>query len=286
MLKSALRTVRERFAGAGIATVDAELLAAHVLGVARMELHSRTFEFSPEQEEEFEELVNRRINGEPLQYITGSAPFRYLEFEVGPGVLIPRPETELLVDAALVEIERIQAASSWNRTEPTSIVDLGTGSGAIAISIAAEARRRNLLVSVVAVDDDPAAISWLKRNIAKHEVDVRVVLADVAQALLGVRADIVVTNPPYIPSGSELPSEVVRFEPHHALFGGAAGVEVPIHFIASATRILKSGGLLLLEHHESQGEVLAAQLAADYFEIARYDDLNQRSRWLTARRKG
>lgn len=286
MLKSALRTVRERFAAAGISQVDAELLAAHILGVGRMELHSRTFEFSAEQEEEFTELVDRRIKGEPLQYITGSAPFRYLEFEVGPGVLIPRPETELLVDAALVEIERIQAAPGWNQNEPTSIVDLGAGSGAIAISIAAEARQRNLLVSVVAVEDDSAAIAWLQRNIAKHDVAVRVVAADVAQALLGVRADVVVANPPYIPAGIELPSEVARFEPHHALFGGAAGVEAPLHFIASATRLLKTTGLLLLEHHESQGEVLAAKLAADYVEIARFDDLNQRSRWLTARRKG
>jgi release factor glutamine methyltransferase len=286
MLKSSLRQIRERFTKEGISPVDAELIAAHVLGVARMELHARSYELSDQQSEEFEELVERRLRGEPVQYITGVAPFRYLEFEVGPGVLIPRPETELLVDAALVEIERIQSAPYWKSGERSSIVDLGAGSGAIAISIASESIRRGLHVTVVAVEREPGAIHWLKRNIARHEVDVRVVEADVKDALQNVKADIVIANPPYIPTGTVLPKEVRDFEPAAALFGGAGGLEIPLQFIQSASRILKPGAFLALEHFETQGQLLAEALSQDYFEIAHFEDLNQRSRWLTARRKG
>lgn len=286
MLKSVLREIRERFTENGISSIDAELLLAHILGVNRMELHARSYELTEEQSEELAELVERRIKGEPTQYLIGSAPFRYLEFEVGPGVLIPRPETELLVDAALVEIERIQSSPSWRVGERTSIVDLGAGSGAISISIAHEARQRNLAVTVVAVERSAEAITWLKRNIAKQEVDVRLVAGDVKDSLLGVRADIVIANPPYIPDNAELPNEVRDFEPSEALFGGVEGLEIPLLFIESAKRILKPGALLALEHHETQGKVLAAAMAQDYFEIAHFDDLNQRSRWLTARRKG
>jgi release factor glutamine methyltransferase len=286
MLKSALREVRSRFEGAGISAVDAEHLAAFVLGVKRMELHAREFQFSPEQETEFTELVSQRLTGVPLQYLTGVAPFRYLEFDVGPGVLVPRPETELLVDAALVEIERIQSNANFKLGDRTSVVDLGAGSGAIAISIADEARRRGLSVQVVAVEREPAAIAWLERNIAKHEVDVRVVKSDVSDALIGVRSDLVVANPPYIPDGTALPREVLDHEPATALFGGLDGVVQPLKFVATASRILKENGFLVLEHHETHGDLLEAALVEDYFEISHFDDLAGRPRWLSARRKG
>ena len=103
-LKDLLRDTRTRFENAAIDRVDAELILAHVLGIERMQLHAQTFQLNSEQEELFEELVNSRISGVPTQYLIGEAPFRYLTFSVGPGVLIPRPETELLVDAAMVEI--------------------------------------------------------------------------------------------------------------------------------------------------------------------------------------
>ena len=285
-LKDKLRTARYELAEAAIPEVDAELLAAFVLGVRRMELHAKEFSFSPEQETEFTNLLSERKSGIPVQYLTGEAHFRYLTFDVGPGVLIPRPETELLVDAALVEIEQIQSSASWRTGSRTSVVDLGAGSGAIAVSIADEARKRNLAVQVVAVESEGDALAWLERNIAKHDVDVRVVNSDVATALEGIKCDLVVTNPPYIPDGSTLPKEVVSHEPATALFGGIAGIEVPSQFIESATRILKPGGFLVLEHHESQVETLAALLAPDYFEIAHFKDLADRPRWLTARRNG
>lgn len=284
-LRETLRVARRDLSSAAISEVDAELLAAFVLGVGRMELHAKEFNFSPEQEIEYANLIAERKSGIPLQYLTGEAHFRYLTFEVGPGVLIPRPESELLVDAALVEIERIQASSSWRSGNRTSVVDLGSGSGALAISIADEARKRNLAVQVVAVENQPDALSWLERNIAKHDVDVRVVKSDVATALEGIKCDLVVANPPYIPDGAELPKEVATHEPVTALFGGIAGIEVPTQFIESATRILKPGAFLILEHHESQSALLAALLSPDYFDIAHFKDLNDRPRWLTARRR-
>ncbi|MEY3115413.1 MAG: hypothetical protein RL611_127 [Actinomycetota bacterium] len=285
MLKERLRLARKELSESAISEVDAELIAAYVLGVGRMELHAKEFSFSPDQEREFTNLIAERKSGIPVQYLTGEAHFRYLTFDVGPGVLIPRPETELLVDAALVEIERIQSSATWRSGGRTSVVDLGAGSGAIAISIADEARKRNLAVQVVAVENQPEALIWLERNIAKHDVDVRVVKSDVATALEGIKCDLVVTNPPYIPDGSALPREVVAHEPVTALFGGIAGIEVPSKFIESATRILKAGGFLILEHHESQREPLAALLAPDYFDIAHFKDLADRPRWLTARRR-
>jgi release factor glutamine methyltransferase len=285
-IKNLLKESKERFANAQIDGVDAELILAHVLGVGRMDLHARDFSLTTEQEEVFTELVAARIEGTPTQYLTGEAPFRYLTFSVGPGVLIPRPETELLVDAALVEIERIQSAPGI--TSPAvSVVDLGAGSGAIAISIAHEARARQMPVHVVAVEKSEAAQEWLQKNIARHEVDVRLIKSDVSQALEGVKCDIVVANPPYVPNEVSLPELVSKNEPHEALFGGARdGLELPRLFIATAMRLLKPGGFLILEHFENQSALLERELSSHYSDISHYTDLNQRPRWMTARRKG
>jgi release factor glutamine methyltransferase len=285
-IKNLLKESKERFANAQIDGVDAELILAHVLGVGRMDLHAHDFSLTTEQEEVFTELVAARIEGTPTQYLTGEAPFRYLTFSVGPGVFIPRPETELLVDAALVEIERIQSAPGI--TSPAvSVVDLGAGSGAIAISIAHEARARQMPVHVVAVEKSEAAQKWLQKNIARHEVDVRLIKSDVSQALEGVKCDIVVANPPYVPNEVSLPELVNKNEPHEALFGGARdGLELPRLFIATATRLLKPGGFLILEHFEDQSALLERELSSHYSDISHYTDLNQRPRWMTARRKG
>jgi len=286
-IKEILRESRERLAAARVDRVDAELLLAHVLGVGRMDLHARDFLLTPEQRELLDELVDARISGVPTQYLTGEAPFRYLTFSVGPGVLIPRPETELLVDAAMVEIERIQSAPSAAAQLPVSVIDLGAGTGAIAISIAHEARQRQMPVHVVAVEKSEAAIEWLKKNIARHDVEVRVISADVADALQGVKCDIVVANPPYVPNHVELPPVVAGNEPVDALFGGEGdGLEIPHRFIVAATRLLKSGGYLIIEHFELQSAAIEALLQQDYSEISHYTDLNQRPRWITARRKG
>lgn len=283
MLKERLNTARKQFKDLDIPASDAEHIAAFILGTERMQLHTREFEFDLDQEREFEELMQQRLKGIPLQYITGNAPFRHLVFDVGPGVLIPRPETELLVDAALVEIERIQSDSNWSR-QPTSVVDLGAGSGAIAISIVHESKLRRMPVQVVAVENSPDALIWLKRNIAKHEVDVRVIESRVETALQGVKCDLVVANPPYIPNElqTDLPIEL-SFEPSSSLYGGKAGLDSPFAFIEAAGRILKSGAMFLMEHHETQFEALAQKMNYDFSDLQSYEDLNQRPRWISAR---
>jgi release factor glutamine methyltransferase len=187
----------------------------------------------------------------------------------------------------MVEIERIQSAPGAAAQLPVSVIDLGAGTGAIAISIAHEARQRQMPVHVVAVEKSEAATEWLKKNIARHEVDVRVISADVSDAMQGVKCDIVVTNPPYVPNHVELPSLVAGNEPADALYGGEGdGLEIPRRFISSATRLLKSDGYLIIEHFEAQSSAIEALLQPDYAEISHYTDLNQRPRWITARRKG
>ena len=268
---------KSQFAGRDISPVDAELILAHFLGINRMELHAKEFEISDELViDSFKHAVTERLEGKPTQYITGIAPFRYLEYEVGPGVLIPRPETEIMVDEVLHQLSKF--------AEPVSIVDLGSGAGGIAISIATETfGKKN--VNVVAVEKSKDALKWLHRNIAKHEVNVRVVEEGVETALMGVKCDVVVANPPYLPDDQVIPIEL-KFEPDLALFGGKGdGMDAPREFIKAATRLLKSGGLLAMEHNEVQGPLITKELSLDFEEIATYQDLNERPRFTIARRK-
>ena len=150
-MREILRSAVALFEKNQISAVDAEILLAHVLGVSRKQLITSTFELPADEVErvndEFKGLVEQRLLGKPVQYITGSAPFRYLDLEVGEGVLIPRPETELLVDRAIGFL-----SSAEDKDVAKSVVDLGAGSGAISIAIATEATLKNLKVSVVAVD--------------------------------------------------------------------------------------------------------------------------------------
>ena len=268
---------KSQFAGKDISPVDAELILAHFLGINRMELHAKEIEISDDLViDSFKHAVSERLEGKPTQYLTGIAPFRYLEYEVGPGVLIPRPETEIMVDEVLHQLSKF--------TEPVSIVDLGSGAGGIAISIATETFGKKD-VNVVAVEKSKDALKWLHRNIAKHEVNVRVVEQGVETALMGVKCDVVVANPPYLPDDQVIPIEL-KFEPDLALFGGKGdGMAAPKEFIKAATRLLKSGGLLAMEHNEVQGPLIKKELSLDFEEIATYQDLNERPRFTIARRK-
>ena len=268
---------KSQLAGKDISPVDAELILAHFLGINRLELHAKEIEISDDLViDSFKHAVSERLEGKPTQYITGIAPFRYLEYEVGPGVLIPRPETEIMVDEVLHQLSKF--------TEPVSIVDLGSGAGGIAISIATETFGKKD-VNVVAVEKSKDALKWLHRNIAKHEVNVRVVEEGVETALMGVKCDVVVANPPYLPDDQVIPIEL-KFEPDLALFGGKGdGMAAPKEFIKAATRLLKSGGLLAIEHNEVQGPLITKELSLDFEEIATYQDLNERPRFTVARRK-
>ncbi len=284
-IKSLLRSAKEKLAAADISEIDAEHLFAYVLGVTRMDLHNSVkLEATLKAlgdlgiiEDTFAKLISRRAAHEPLQYLTGIAYFRHLEIEVGPGVLVPRPESELLVDAVLTHVKNLEEKVAGE----ISVIDLGAGSGALSLAIATEAPRSR----VIAVEKSSDAIEWLKKNVSKISENVRVVEGDVAEALPGVKCDIVIANPPYIPDSQPLPRDVAEHEPHIALFGGATGMEVPQLFINAAARLLKSGGVLAIEHTEDQGAAIDAVLSRDFAEIVLHLDLTGRPRWTSAVRK-
>ena len=280
-VRETLKDAKAQLALSEIDGIDAEILLAHVLGISRMDLHNplvleRTLASLGDTSialDTFHDLLARRILHEPLQYITGTAYFRNLELKVGPGVLVPRPESELLVGVVLTHIA--------NLPPPVSVVDLGSGSGALALAIATEAPNSR----VIAVEKSDEALIWLKKNVEAIIEDLRIVHSDVSDALLGIKCDVVIANPPYIQDESDLPREVVEHEPAIALFGGKDGMDVPRAFIAAASRLLKSEGLLAIEHNELQGTPIAAELAHDFQEIQLHQDLVGRPRWTSAIRK-
>ena len=277
-IKALISDGKARIEAAGYSTIDAEILLAHLLGLTRMELHNpialerALAEVNDESAivDGYAELVKRRCNHEPVQYLTGTAGFRKLNLVVGPGVLVPRPETEGLVEEVLKHIA--------NLSGPVSVIDLGAGSGAMAISIATEAPN----TYVIAVEKSADAIEWLKQNVAFYDESIRIVQGDVAEVLEGVKCDVVVANPPYVPDSQPLPKDVANFEPAIALFGGPDGLELPKRFIDAAARLLKAGGLLAIEHTETQGDSIAKLLSTDFTQISLHLDLTGRPRWTSA----
>jgi len=274
-MKELLRAAKEKLATKEINPVDAELLLAHAAHVTRMDLHSKAIEFTSQIREDFQGFINERLEGRPTQYIIGEAAFRYLDLEVGEGVLIPRPETELLVDEVLHNLNKYE--------ETVSIIDLGAGSGAIGIALQTETSGKKK-VAVIAIEKSKEALPWLHKNIAKYDLPIRVIEEDVSTALQGIKCDIVVANPPYIPNAQALPEDVTK-EPSVALLGGPDGMDVPRIFIAAASRLLKPGGLLAIEHHEVQGDAMRESLNEDFSNIRLHIDLNERPRFTTAVRK-
>ena len=281
-----------RFESVGIDSprADAELLLAHVLGVSRGDIHKFT-DIDSALSEEFEKLVRFRSERIPVQHLTGKGYFRYLEVRVGPGVLIPRPETELLVDAV---------KAFRTHSEPLLIVDLGSGAAALTISLAIECAPAD----VVGVELYEEAFRWGEVNVEKYVPQiftagssVHLVQADFAnvseQELIDVlgKVDVVVSNPPYIPIGG-IPrdAEVHLYEPSTALYGGVNGLELVDEVIKTAARLLKPGGLLVIEHSDFQGE--GAELSVpdrvrsseSFTEVKDNLDLNQRPRYTTAKR--
>jgi release factor glutamine methyltransferase len=277
-IKALISDGKAQIEAAGYSSIDAEILLAHLLGLTRMELHNpialerALTEVTDESAivDGYSELVKRRCNHEPVQYLTGTAGFRNLDLAVGPGVLVPRPETEGLVEEVLKHIANLPG--------PVSVIDLGAGSGAMAISIATEAPNTH----VIAVEKSADAIEWLKQNVAFYDESIRIVQGDVTDVLDGVKCDVVVANPPYVPDSQPLPKDVANFEPAIALFGGPDGLELPKRFIEAAARLLKSGGLLAIEHTETQGEAIAKLLESDFNQIALHQDLTGRPRWTSA----
>ena len=290
----ALAAARLAEAGVESPRAEAELIAAHVHGVRRTELHT-----VPDSafDARFWEGVGRRAAREPLQHITGLAYFRYLELEVGPGVFVPRPETEVMTGWAIDRLREMDVA------EPL-VVDLGTGSGAIALAIAQEVPRAR----VHAVEADPIARTWTERNIgrvaaAAPYTEGRVTLhgtdftgtdfagtprmgepgaGDLGE--LDGKADLVISNPPYIPVGASVPPEVGEYDPPAALWSGADGLDAIRGVERVARRLLRPGGVVAVEHGAPQGAAVYWVFCeeAGWRDTRNHKDLARRDRFVTA----
>jgi release factor glutamine methyltransferase len=274
-LREAIDEATEALSAAGVGSprIDAEYLAAHTAGVERGRLA-----FSEPDESFFDRYrhaIDARAQRVPLQHLMSSAAFGPVTVAVGPGVFIPRPETESLLEWALAQAI----------PERPLIVDLCTGSGALALAIA----RARPDARIVAVDDSADALAYARRNLAGtgvELVDGDVTAADVL-ADLGGAVDLVVANPPYIPDGSILEPEVAQHDPAHALFGGLDGMTVIAPMVALIERLLRDGGRVGVEHDDSTASQTSALFAraGGFTDIVSRRDLAGRPRFVTATRK-
>ena len=307
----ALAAARLAEAGVESPRAEAELIAAHVHGVRRTELHTVP---DASFDARFWEGIGRRAAREPLQHITGRAYFRYLELEVGPGVFVPRPETEVMTGWAIDRLREMDVA------EPV-VVDLGTGSGAIALAIAQEVPRAR----VHAVEADPIARGWTEKNVGRvasaapytrgrvtlHGADFT--WADFARSdftgsdftgsdftgpdfagpggtapralgELAGKADLVISNPPYIPLGATVPPEVGEYDPPAALWSGADGLDAIRAVERAARRLLRPGGMVAVEHGAPQGAAVYWVFCeeAGWRDTRNHKDLARRDRFVTA----
>lgn len=280
-ISAQLRAIAQRLADAGVPDplVDAELLIGHVLGLGRGELQAaavRGDQIAEADAERLALLVDRRAAREPVQHLTGRAAFRHLELAVGPGVFVPRPETETVVQFAIDAL--LESASA----QPVA-VDLGTGSGAIALAMATEVPHAR----VHAVERSADAYAWAQRN-ARGVVNLTLVHGDLATAFDELRgvADVVISNPPYVPDDAIPRDPEVRLhDPAQALYGGADGLDVVRVISSRAQDLLHAGGLLVLEHGELQGAAIRDILTSDGWRAAAtHQDLTRRDRATTALR--
>ncbi|WP_102143662.1 peptide chain release factor N(5)-glutamine methyltransferase [Mycobacterium hubeiense] len=259
-------------AGVNSPRADAELLAAHAAGTDRGRLAFA--DVDPEFGDRYEGLVAQRASRVPLQHLTGTAAFGPVTVAVGPGVFVPRPETEAMLEWAVPQ----------DLPKNPLIVDLCTGSGALALALAKnwpDAR-------VVAVDDSDTALDYARRNTAGTQVEL--VRADVTEPhLLGDlngRVDLLVANPPYIPDGAQLEPEVAQYDPPHALYGGPDGMTVVDAIAVAAARLLTIGGRCAVEHDDTTSvrTVVAFTRTSHFDEVTPHRDLAGRPRFVTARR--
>lgn len=257
--------------------IDSELLAAHILGISRSELSvaiALNSIFPEDKIVAFSDAVSRRAKREPLQHITGLAPFRHLELFVGKGVFTPRPETEQVVSFAMEKIASL---------EQPIIVDLCAGSGAIALSFTTERADSN----VFAVEKSEEAFEYLKQNSKRYGLELsqlsHVDLQDCLPEMDAV-ADLVISNPPYIPSEAiPVDLEVQLHEPSLALFGGADGLDVIRRILTKAKQLLRTGGLLVLEHADTQAlSIRELLLAEGWIDVESKKDLAGKDRMISA----
>lgn len=279
LLREVIAHAVEKLATAGIENpqVDVELLAGHVLELSRGQIQAAVisnFEIDDEKLKRLNDLFGRRFAREPLQHLTGFAYFRQLELHVGRGVFVPRPETESVVQLVIDFLLE-------SDFEDPIVVDLGTGSGAIALSVHTEISSSK----VYAVEKSSAAMAFTKRNFAKYP-GAELVQGDLSEAFkdLDGLATVVVSNPPYIPQAMvPIDPEVHLFDPELALYGGEDGLDVVRQVSTSAKRLLRAGGLLVIEHADTQStQVCELLLAEGWQRVTAHQDLTGRNRSVTA----
>ena len=286
-LRTAVRTATSRLAEAGVDSPehDARVLAVHVLGLARPSDLLLVDDLDPEQATAYDALVGRRAERVPLQHLTGTVGFRHIVLEVGPGVFVPRPETESVVQWAVDAVR----AQGW--TAPLC-VDLCTGSGTIAFALANEIPG----ATVHAVERDPDALAWTRRNaalrVAAGDPEVHLHLGSAEDALPGLDGtlDLVISNPPYVATTeAHIPDpEVVDHDPGIALWAGEDGLDVVRLVEQAARRLLQPGGLVVVEHSDRQGRTAPEVFTSSggWTEVADHRDLAGRDRFVTARWTG
>jgi len=258
---------------ASIGKVDAQAIITHSLGVDRAYLAANPMRMLTETEDaRVDMLVAQRSMGHPVAYLLGRREFYSRDFAVGPDVLIPRPETETLVEAALARLVTPAAAAAAMGRGPISALDLGTGSGAIAVTLACE--RADL--AVTATDRSEAALVVARANARAHGRDIEFLPGEWYAPLAGRRFDLIAANPPYVAAGDpHLGRGDLRFEPPQALTDGSGDGLASIRaIVAGAPGHLNSGGWLLLEHGYDQAEAVRALLqAAGFRSLASIQDL-------------
>lgn len=267
---------------------DSSLLLAHAWGIDASALSRKRLFGDPvpaEVAQEFAALLDQRRQRIPIQHLIGTAPFRHLELQVGPGVFVPRPETELLVTEVLDELHRQQ------RTHVPFVIDLCSGSGAITLSLATECEH----LQIIGVERDAEALEWSQKNLSRlHLGDstVDLISGDATTFAddnpeLWARADVVVTNPPYVPDEAVPRDPEVRdHDPAVALYGGVTGLEIPGLIIKQAEKLLAPGGMFIMEHGEDQGAAVCEHImsTASLRQAATYPDYTGRDRYTVAHR--
>ena len=279
------REAVDRLRAAGVASAESEArhLVAEAAGATPAELPLVYADHASERGvARFDDMLARRCSGEPLQYVLGRWGFRSLDLMVDRRVLIPRPETEVVVEVALAELDRL-----GGRDRPTTVVDLGTGSGAIALSVASERVRSTVWAS----DVSPDAVAVARANLAglgRAAARVRVVEGSWFEALpaeLRGRVDLVVSNPPYVATTASLGSEVADFEPTAALLAGPDGTDDLRTIIAGAGAWLSADGVVVCELSPEQAESMRAFASERFAEVEVHPDLAGRDRALVARHR-
>ncbi|MDT7570976.1 MAG: release factor glutamine methyltransferase [Actinomycetota bacterium] len=283
-MREAIISATEQLAAAGVSSPehDAKALAMHVLGLSKPSDLLLADGFDETQAAAYLDLVARRAQRVPLQHLTGSVGFRYIELEVGPGVFVPRPETESVVQWAVDAVR----AEGW--TAPV-LADLCTGSGTIAFALANEVPG----ATVHAVERDPDALAWTRRNaanrIAAGDPEVHLHLGSVEESLLDMdgQFDLVASNPPYVATNeAHIPDpEVVDHDPEIALFAGEDGLDVIRLVEQAARRLLRPRGHVVVEQSDRLGRSAPAVFEqAGWLEVTDHQDLTGRDRFVTARK--